>query len=556
MSGFGKRFQRAGYSVPKPLINIDGKPIISYVIEMFPREVDFLFICNENHLANKGYKMRETLSRYCPTGRVIGIKEHNLGPVHAVREVYDFINLDQPIVVNYCDFSCFWDWTHFLHFVEITNCAGCIPAYRGFHPHSLGNTNYAYLREADGWVHDIREKQPFTNDRIEEYASSGTYYFSSGRVMKGAFDRVIEQDLSVGGEFYVSLAYKPLLESNHPIAVYPLQHFMQWGTPEDVAEYIEWSNLFRRLLGPFETQNAQVGALIVPMAGMGKRFSDEGYSLSKPLIPVSGRPMVLQAVQDLPLAKQHVFVLRSDMPGHKKVTGLIKDAYPEAVIESVPELTDGQACTSLIGLDALEQRIGAVAEPITICACDNGVLYSNAALWQLVGDPEVDVIIWGVRGHTNAIRHPNMFGWIDAAHDGRITRISVKTPLNAPKSDPVVIGTFTFKRASDFRNAISRLVARDGRINGEFYIDACINDALAMGLRCHLFEVDHFVSWGTPNDLRTFEYWQSCFHKWDSHGYTLARDMRILPGAGCDLATRYHKILPIAPGRGQCNDQT
>ena len=329
---------------------------------------------------------------------------------------------------------------------------------------------------------------------------------------------------------------------------------MQWGTPEDVQEYIGWSELFRRLLDPFETQNAQMGALIVPMAGMGKRFSDEGYSLSKPLIPVSGRPMVLQAVQDLPLAKQHVFVLRSDMPGHKKVTGLIKDAYPEAVIESVPELTDGQACTSLIGLDALEQRVGTVAQPITICACDNGVLYSNAALWQLVGDPEVDVIIWGVRGHTNAIRHPNMYGWIDAAHDGRITRISVKTPLNAPKSDPVVIGTFTFKRASDFRNAISRLVARDGRINGEFYIDACINDALAMGLRCHLFEVDHFVSWGTPNDLRTFEYWQSCFHKWNLHPYCLDKDIRIPNQVVPKLQSKYVSKVPFIPGHSQSTD--
>ena len=50
MSGFGERFRRAGYSVPKPLIEVDGKPIIQHVIEMFPGEEKFIFICNENHL--------------------------------------------------------------------------------------------------------------------------------------------------------------------------------------------------------------------------------------------------------------------------------------------------------------------------------------------------------------------------------------------------------------------------------------------------------------------------------------------------------------------------
>ena len=54
MSGFGERFRRAGYQVPKPLIEIDGKPIIAHGVDMFPGEQDFLFICNNQHLGNPG----------------------------------------------------------------------------------------------------------------------------------------------------------------------------------------------------------------------------------------------------------------------------------------------------------------------------------------------------------------------------------------------------------------------------------------------------------------------------------------------------------------------
>jgi len=73
MSGFGERFRRAGYKVPKPLIEVDGKPIIGHVIDMFPGEKDFIFICNQDHLSNPDYRMAEILSELCPTGRIIGI---------------------------------------------------------------------------------------------------------------------------------------------------------------------------------------------------------------------------------------------------------------------------------------------------------------------------------------------------------------------------------------------------------------------------------------------------------------------------------------------------
>ena len=543
MSGFGERFRGAGYVVPKPLIEIDGKPIIAHVIDMFPGEHDYLFICNQDHLANADYRMEDILRQYCPTGRIVGIPPHKLGPIHAVRQVEHLIDPKSPVVVNYCDFTCYWDWQHFKLFVATSQCEGAIPAYKGFHPHTLGSTNYAYLRESAGWVQDIQEKQPYTDKRMDEFASSGTYYFASGKIMSAAFRATMEQNLNVGGEYYVSLAYKPLLDTKRAIAVYPLQHFMQWGTPEDMAEYKGWSAAFRRLALPRESAPIARGSLVVPMAGLGQRFANEGYTITKPLIPVSGKPMVLQATHELLPAAHQAFVLRKDMPGYEDIAATLKSTYPNAVIETVSAVTEGQACTALVGLDALARNIGAVPGPVTFGACDFGALYNPYAFQEVVENPDVDIIVWGVRGHANAIRHPQMFGWIDAKKS-IIRRISVKVPLASPATDPIVLGTFTFRRADDFRRVVARLIARDGRINGEFYIDSCINDAIELGLRCRLFEVDGYLSWGTPNDFRTFEYWQSCFHKWQSHPYRLEWDERIPAGALEQLAARYRATVP------------
>jgi NDP-sugar pyrophosphorylase family protein len=560
MSGFGERFRRAGYAVPKPLIEVDGKPIIGHVIDLFPGETDFIFICNEDHLANPDYRMAEILHELCPTGRIVGIPAHKLGPIHAVRQVEHLLDPARPVIVNYCDFTCYWDWNHFKSFVADAACAGAIPAYKGFHPHTLGTTNYAYIKEvvgdagkATGWIADIQEKQPYTDNRMEEFASSGTYYFASAKIMGDAFKQTMEQNLNVGGEFYVSLAYKPMLAAGEKVAVYPLQHFMQWGTPDDLTEYNSWSDTFKRLLNPVSTGSSgiAVGSLVIPMAGMGKRFADEGYTLTKPLIAVSGKAMAIQAIDDLPKSQYQSLVLRSDMPGLVDIEIAIRARFPDAILTRVPEVTEGQACTALIGLDALEQShecdTANNLSPITFGACDNGVLFNHEAYQALINNPDIDVIVWGARGHTNAIRKPQMFGWIDASADGLINTISVKTPLASPATDPIVIGTFTFKKAADARCAIDALIARNGRINGEFYLDSCINDAISLGLRCHVFEVDSFISWGTPNDLKTFEYWQSCFHQWAHHPYRLELDPRVAPSALGALSERYVPLIPGMP---------
>jgi NDP-sugar pyrophosphorylase family protein len=548
MSGFGERFRRSGYTVPKPLIEVDGKPIIAHVLDLFPGETDVTLICNRDHLADPAFGMERLLHRLCPTARIVAIAPHRLGPVHAVLQATDHLDPSQPVIVNYCDFTQYWDWPDFKAFVRETACAGAIPAYRGFHPHSLGSTYYAYMQEHGGWVHGIQEKTPYTDSPMSEYASSGTYYFASAALMREAFEATVAQRLEVNGEYYVSLAYRPLLQRGHPVAVYELQHFMQWGTPGDLQEYQRWSAAFARMAA--EAQPCTVGhdgMVLVPMAGLGSRFADAGYTLPKPLIPVSGRPMAVQAALDLPAAPRRRFVLRRDLPGLDAVIGALDEAMPGAEPVILDRVTDGQARSCLLGLTASDFDRSL---PLTIGACDNGMLVDAAALDALLSDNDWDVIVWGVRGHPEAARKPQMFGWIDADRDGRIRAVSVKTPLATPQTDPIVVGAFTFRRASDFEAAANRMITRDARINGELYVDTCINDAIALGLRCRLFEIDHYLGWGTPDDLCTFEYWQSCFHKWPSHPYRLEHDPRVPPQARAALAERYQARRPPRPSTG------
>ena len=546
MSGFGERFRKVGYKIPKPLIKINDIEMIGHVINLFPGESNFLFICNKEHLSDKKLNMEMIIRKYCKNAQIVGIEPHKLGPVHAVLKHKDKINLEEEVIVNYCDFSCIWDWAHFKKFVRGISCDGAIPAYKGFHPHSLGNTNYAYMQESKGWVNDIQEKKPFTDNKMNEYASSGTYYFKNGQLLINSLVFLIEKNLNINGEYYVSLAYKKLINENKKVAVYPLQHFFQWGTPEDLEEFNYWSKIFKLLVSKKKINNTKsklgYGSLIMPMAGLGKRFSNEGYKMTKPLIAVSGKSMIMLALNDLPNTDQKIFVIRDTMNGYKEIIEIIKMYYPEAKIKLLSKVSLGQASTVYSGLDLLNLHENYL--PITIGACDNGAIYDEEIFLNKVQEKKADVIVWCSKNHPNSKRNPNMYGWIDVDNNGLIKKVSVKKMINNNKINPIIIGTFTFLKEEFLRKSLESLFTRKGLVNGEFYLDSCINDAIKLGLKCYIFEVDAYISWGTPNDLKTFEYMQSAFDKWKFHKYNLNSDPSINKDKLPNISNKYKKIEP------------
>jgi len=507
MSGSGERFKRAGYTVPKPLIEIEGKPVIAHVIALFPGESDFLFICSNDHLNDPHLHLADTLKKYCPTAKIVGIAPHKQGPVHAVLQAADHIKQNEPVLVSYCDYSARWDFAAFKKFVTDTKCDGAVIGYTGVHPHMLRNHNYGYVQVTGDRVTDIREKQPYTDTPMNEIALCGAYYFRDGRTMLDAFHDLSRHDeLRIKDEHYVSLAYKSLLARGADIRTFLLEQFMQWGTPEDLRDYLYYSNLFH---APAPTARAKhAGLLVMPMAGQGKRFADEGYKEPKPLIPVDGKPMAAAALADLPQTPRLRIVLRRDLSQLEKLKAELPRYAPQAEIVMLDGLTEGQALTALAALDGITDDT-----MVTFASCDNGFIYDAAALTALLDNPKIDVLVWGARGYPFATRKPQSYGWIAADAAGKISNVSVKVPLHDPAHDPIVSGTFTFRRAGDFRLCVKRMIERKARVNSEFYIDMAINDAIALGLDCRLFTTDYYRGWGTPDELRTYLYWQRCFDK-------------------------------------------
>lgn len=245
MSGLGSRFVKANFADPKPLIKVNGKPIIEYVINLFPGEKDFIFICREEHL--QCTDIAEVLNKLMPSGKIVSIKGHKLGPVYAVSKVFELIDDNESVITNYCDFFMDWDYNDFKKTLNENSFAGAIPCYTGFHPHLIPENNlYAgCLVDADNNLIEIKEKFSFTTDKTKSHHSVGTYYFNKGSDVKKYFNMLMDKGISLNGEYYISLVYSLMLQENKKILVYDnIPHFCQWGTPEDLAQFNYWKNIF------------------------------------------------------------------------------------------------------------------------------------------------------------------------------------------------------------------------------------------------------------------------------------------------------------------------
>lgn len=540
MSGQGSRFVAAGYTDPKPLIKVDGKPIIEHVVNLFPGEKKFTFICNEEHLA--ATNMRAELERIAPGCTIVSVKPEKLGPVYHVAHIFDQIADDEEVIVNYCDFGKSWDYAGFLQHTRNRNADAAMTAYRGFHPHMLGSTNYAFMREHDQWMDEIQEKKPFTDNRMEEFAGDGTFYFRTGAIVKKYFQEVMDKKIDLNGEYYVSLVFNLLKADGLKISIYEITQMLQWGEPADLEDYQAWSDYFASLVTPKQSMQPESGSLnLIPLAGRGSRFADQGYVDPKPLIEVSGKPMIVQAANSVAPAENWSFVCLQDHLDRYPLKEAITNEYPNADITSVAETTEGQACTCELGLKNSDPE-----KPLLIAPCDNGMGWDTEKYAALIADPSIDAIVWTFRHHPSSVHNPQMYGWIMVEGDSDVaTGVSVKKAISDdPFNDHAVVGTFYFRKAQYFLDAHQELHDKDIRVNNEFYVDSCVAPLIEKGLNVRVFEIDHYICWGTPDDLRTFEYWQRFFNDCDWHPYEISKDGSMNQERAAALEDRYSALTP------------
>jgi len=227
MAGAGSRFQQAGYTFPKPLIDVEGKPMIQVVVENLNIDANFIFVVQKQH--REQYNLDTLLNLIAPNSKVVEVDGLTEGAACTALLAKEYIDNDNPLFFANSDQFVEWDSTEFMYKMNETDADGGIVSFRATHP----KWSFAKVND-EGLVTEVAEKNP-----ISDIATVGYYYWKNGSDFVKYAEEMIENDIRVNGEFYVCPVFNQAIEDNKEIRTFDIPKMWGLGTPEDLKYYLE-----------------------------------------------------------------------------------------------------------------------------------------------------------------------------------------------------------------------------------------------------------------------------------------------------------------------------
>lgn len=230
-AGKGSRFSKCGYSTPKPLLLLNGKPLILHVIDnLYMPDSIFHFILQEEHC--KMFKLDTIIKKYLgeKNCNIIKINYITEGPLSSVLLFENIIvNKNIPIIIANCDQVLKWDFTKFINECKNLSCFGVVSTFKS------DSTKYSYVRaDSSNKVIDIQEKKVISNN-----ASTGIYYFYETQSFLNIASKVIDEKIKFNNEFYISCVYYKSLQEGKDVYHIPCDKYYDMGTPDSFEKNIK-----------------------------------------------------------------------------------------------------------------------------------------------------------------------------------------------------------------------------------------------------------------------------------------------------------------------------
>jgi beta-phosphoglucomutase-like phosphatase (HAD superfamily)/dTDP-glucose pyrophosphorylase len=229
MAGRGSRFATQGYTFPKPLIDVKGKPMIQVVTENLNIKANYTFIVQKEHYEK--YSLQHLLNLIAPGCNIVQVDGITEGAACTTLLAKEFIDNDEPLLMANSDQFVEWDSNETLYAFSNGNCDGGIITFPATHP----KWSYAKLGE-DGYVSEVAEKKP-----ISEHATVGIYWWAKGSDYVKYAEQMIEKDIRVNNEYYVCPVFNEAIGDGKKVRIKEIEKEGMWGigTPEDLNYFLE-----------------------------------------------------------------------------------------------------------------------------------------------------------------------------------------------------------------------------------------------------------------------------------------------------------------------------
>lgn len=228
MAGAGSRFEQAGYTFPKPLIEVNGKPMIQVVTDNLNIDANYIYVVQKAHRAK--YNLDTMLNLITPGCRIIEVDGLTEGAACTALLAKELIDNDAPLFFANSDQFVEWDSNEFMYKMNETNADGGIVTFKATHP----KWSFAKVNQYTGLVEEVAEKNP-----ISDSATVGYYYWKHGSDFVKYAEEMISKNIRVNGEFYVCPVFNQAIEDGKEIRTFNASKMWGLGTPEDLDFYLK-----------------------------------------------------------------------------------------------------------------------------------------------------------------------------------------------------------------------------------------------------------------------------------------------------------------------------
>ena len=232
MAGAGSRFQKAGYIFPKPLIEINNKPMIQCVIDSLNLDGNFIFIVQKEH--QEKYNINSVLKILKPNCKIIELDKITEGAACTTLLAKKYIDNNNPLVIANSDQYIKWDSIKSMYNFNSKKIDGSILTFEAIHP------KWSYAKtDKNNFVTEVAEKKV-----ISKNATVGIYFWKRGGDYVKYAEQMIKKNIRVNNEFYVCPVFNEAILDKKKIIIDPVEEMHGLGTPDDLNNFLNTKQRF------------------------------------------------------------------------------------------------------------------------------------------------------------------------------------------------------------------------------------------------------------------------------------------------------------------------
>jgi NDP-sugar pyrophosphorylase family protein len=470
-------FSPAEFPFPKPLIEVAGEPMVARAVSNLASlspDARFVFVAMREEAIRFSF---ENIFRLITNNRseTVLLGGRTAGALCSCLMAVDQIDLDAPLVIANYDQIIEADVAGLTQRFDASGAAAGVITFPANHP------RWSYVLTDGDQVIEASEKQV-----ISRQAIAGFYWFRTGRDFIEAAEATILAGEAVDGNYYIAHSLNHVILAGKSVIALPIRsdQLHSFYIPQRLEAYE------RELEAGRHMPNGHVN-VVIPAAGEGSRFAAAGYTAAKPFIDVLGAPMIGRVLENVgvPGARKTLLVRARDAAQATSLFGREDDV----AIQAVDTLTEGTACTVLLARHLIDNDA-----PLIIANSDQLLDFSCQ-------DYLDDALRRGLDGSILVFRDAALdpkwsFARVD--EQGLVREVAEKAPI----SDLATAGIYMFTRGSDFVKAAIDMIARNERVNNEFYTCPVYNHLIRQGARIGVYEVSPAAmrGLGIPEDLESY----------------------------------------------------